>query len=67
MNGWWRLFDQSGQLVHEGQFLNGVPAGHQRLYVDGMLHEEGHMERGRRNGTWARYGADGGTVALDEW
>lgn len=67
MNGWWRLFNKAGILQQEGQFVNDLPTGHQRLYVDGLLYEEGHMEQGRRTGTWTRYDELGDVQALYEW
>ena len=58
------MFSLAALNVGQG---HAQPTGHQRLYVDGVLHEEGHMEHGRRSGNWTRYGPDGEQVALDEW
>jgi hypothetical protein len=58
--GPWRVYNQNGQLRHEGQFKDGKMDGVFLTFYDtGQLNKEGNYKKGKYHGTWVYYHENG--------
>jgi len=61
--GWWKFWDEAGQLAEEQQFAGGLPHGaHRSFHANGRKQATGQFQQGHKNGEWLFWDEDGDKV-----